>query len=178
MLWDLFCTFFKIGLVSFGGGYTMIPVIQYEVEKHGWLTTREFANAIAIAGMSPGPIAANSAVFIGYKTAGMPGAIISIAATLLPSLILLVLISLFFVKVQNHPFVQSVFYSLRPIILSLICFAAIQFALGNQLIGGDNWIDLFGIFLVLGCLSILQFTKIHPVVVILLSGFAGMLVYS
>lgn len=97
ILIDLFLTFFKIGLVSFGGGYAMIPVIEAEVvSKHDWMTTQEFTDVIAVASMSPGPIATNSAIFIGYNTAGLPGAIFSTIGSVLPSLIIILIIAMFF----------------------------------------------------------------------------------
>lgn len=177
MLWDLFITFLKIGFVSFGGGYAMIPVIEYEVQKHGWLTTQQFTDVIAIAGMSPGPIATNSAVFVGYKVAGILGAITSTAAISLPSVLILLLVALFFYKIQNHPLVQSVFYGMRPVITGLICYAAIRLAIHNQMIGGYSWFDGISVLVMLSALGVLLFTKIHPVLVILFSGGVGVLFY-
>src|SRR5690625_7790716 len=103
MYWSLFLSFLKIGFVSFGGGYAMIPVIDYEVQAHQCVTTQEFTDAVAIAGMSPGPIATNSAVFVGFKVGGMSRAHISAIAGSLPSLILLFAILLFRRRAANSP---------------------------------------------------------------------------
>jgi chromate transporter len=175
MWWDLFITFFKIGAVSFGGGYAMIPIIDYEVQKHGWLTLQQFTDVIAVAGMSPGPIATNSVIFVGYKTAGLPGAILATIAISLPSLFLVLLVALVFYKVQNHPYFHSAFYILRPVITGLIAFAAIKFAINNGIISKS--FDISGILILLGALATLLFTKIHPVLVILLSGVIGIWAY-
>ena len=131
----LFWTFLLIGAVSFGGGYAMIPVIEAEVSKHGWMTTQEFTDVIAVAGMSPGPIATNSAIFVGYHTASLPGAVAATIGMVLPSLAIILIIASFFFKFHQLPIVQSAFYGLRPIITGLIIYSAIHFALSNQLIG-------------------------------------------
>ena len=98
MLWELFITFLKIGFMSFGGGYAMIPIIQHEVEQHAWMTTEHFAQSVAVAGMAPGPIATNTATLIGYKADGIVGAIISTIGMVLPSLVIVLIISSFFYK--------------------------------------------------------------------------------
>lgn len=175
MLFDLFIAFFKIGLISFGGGYAMIPIIEYEVHHHGWLTTQQFTDVVAIAGMAPGPIATNCAVFVGYKLAGILGAIISAVSVSLPSLLLIVLVAHWFKKVQHHPYVQSTFYGLRPVITGLILYAAVRFAIQNQIIGQGY--DIAGILILILALLCLLFTKIHPIGVIALSGIIGIFVY-
>ncbi|MGC4376915.1 chromate transporter [Fictibacillus sp. Mic-4] len=176
VLWNLFVSFIKIGFVSFGGGYAMIPVIQYEVEKHGWLSVQQFTDVIAISGMSPGPIAANAAVFVGYKAGGISGAIIAILAISVPSLIIVLLVSLVFTKVQHQPMIQSAFYGLRPVITGMIIFAAVQFAIQNNLIGIHHFHVTSLLFLFVS-LGLLLFTRLHPAFVILLSGIAGIIVY-
>src|SRR4051812_515512 len=110
MLWSLFITFFVIGFVSFGGGYAIIPVIEHEALRHGWMTSQQLIDIIAIAGMSPGPIATNTAVFIGFQTAGLWGAVISAIAITLPSIMIVFLIAMFFYKINDMPMVQSAFY--------------------------------------------------------------------
>ncbi|HLQ96076.1 chromate transporter [Virgibacillus alimentarius] len=179
MYWNLFVSFLKIGFISFGGGYAMIPVIEYEVRAHQWLSTQEFTDVVAIAGMSPGPIATNSAVFVGYKVGGMLGAAISAVAVSLPSLLIVVLLSLFMYKMKKRNFMDDAFYGLRPVITGLIAYAAIHFAMQNDMIGtskllGFEWI---GILFVIAGLGLLLFTKINPVMVILLSGVMGVVIY-
>ena len=177
---NLFLTFVKIGFVSFGGGYAMIPVIEYEVHANGWMSSQEFTDVVAIAGMSPGPIATNSAVFVGYHTGGIWGAIISLIAVSLPSLLIVFIIALFISKVSKHSYMNHVFYGLRPVIASLIAYAAIRLALQNEIIGaGIHWwnLDWMGAGFIVLALSALLFTKINPVFIILGSGLLGIIIY-
>jgi chromate transporter len=178
MLFELFYTFLMIGFISFGGGYAMIPVIEREVSEHGWMTTTELTDAIAISGMSPGPIATNSAVFIGYSTAGLPGAVLSALGMAVPSFLLVVIAAAFYYKLHNHPLVQSAFYGLRPIITALILYGAYRFGESNGLLGPWNYSILFSfaIFLIV-LVGLLKF-RMHPVYMILLSGLIGVAIYS
>ena len=175
MVWDLFITFLRIGFVSFGGGYAMIPVIDFEVTRHGWMTTKEFTEIIAVAGMSPGPIATNSAIIVGYKTAGLAGAIVSAIGMTLPTLILILAVSGIFFRYQNAKLVKSAFYGLRPIITGLIIYAAIRFAISNHIVGSLHWhtaclTGMSGLTL----LALIKF-KIHSIAVLAASGIAGTL---
>ncbi|WP_078549541.1 chromate transporter [Litchfieldia alkalitelluris] len=179
MLWDLFSTFFMIGFVSFGGGYAMIPLIQQEVvEKHGWMTVQSFTDVIAVAGMSPGPIATNSAIFIGYEQMGMAGAFMSALGMILPSLMIIITIGAIFYRIQKSLVVKSAFYGLRSIITGLIVYAAILFAKNNGLVSSFSWhtLSLLVIF-GLSLLALIRF-RIHPVYVILLSGLVGVALYG
>lgn len=166
-----------VGFVSFGGGYAMLPVIETEVTSHGWMTTQEFTDVIAVAGMSPGPIATNSAIFVGYHVASLPGAVVSTIGMVIPSLLLILIISAFFFRINQHTLVKSALYGLRPIITGLIIYAAIKFASSNEMIGAFSWhtISLFLIFFI-ALLALVKW-KIHPVFVILISGIIGMTIY-
>lgn len=179
ILWQLFSMFFAVGLVSFGGGYAIMPVIEHGVLQHGWMTTQEFTNIIAVAGMSPGPIAANSAILVGYSTAGIEGSIISTLGILLPSIILVLIVATFFLKLNHYPLVKSMFYGLRPIVTSLILYAAIRFALSNNIISQHFTWHTMTLLLVFGLslLALLKF-KWHPAYVIVLSGLVGIALYS
>nr|WP_275411189.1 chromate transporter [Bacillus sp. B15-48] len=175
----MFYTFLMIGFVSFGGGYAMIPVIEMEVSKHGWMTTQELTDVIAIAGMSPGPIATNSAVIVGYTTAGLLGAVVSALGMVLPSLFLILLIATFFYRFSSNQTVQSMFYGLRPVVTGLIIYAAIKFALTNDVLSFTPSLHM-GSLLVIFTLSLFALTKLnwHPVFVIILSGLVGVALYS
>ncbi|UJF34839.1 chromate transporter [Paenibacillus hexagrammi] len=177
MLWSLFITFFKIGLISFGGGYAMIPIIQLEVSNHQWLGEKAFTDAVALAGMAPGPIATNTATLIGYKTAGVPGAVISTLGIVLPSLLLMILITAFFYKIHGNKWVKSSFYGLRPIVTGLIIYAAIHFGFAGTEWGTINW-KVFVSLLITGgvVLAVMKF-KMHPMAAIVLSGLIGIVVY-
>ncbi|WP_231575124.1 chromate transporter [Bacillus sp. B-jedd] len=177
--WDLFLAFFKIGFASFGGGYGMIPIIEYEVSSHQWLTTQQFTDVVTVAGMSPGPIATNSAVFIGYKVGGIWGAIVATLAITIPSLFFVIVISIFVNKMKNQKNLYSVFYGLRPVVTGLIIYAAIKFAAQNEIIDGlhminYNWI---GILIVIAGIGLLHFAKMSPILLILISGITGVILY-
>ncbi|MBR5105090.1 MAG: chromate transporter [Alistipes sp.] len=121
MLLKLFITFFKIGLFTFGGGYAMIPLIQREViKKRGWIEEKDFLDMLVLAQSTPGPIAVNTAVFVGYKTAGVMGAIASTLGTILPSFIVILLLALFFVEVRDNRYVDAAFRAMRPAVVALI----------------------------------------------------------
>lgn len=175
---ELFWVFVMIGAISFGGGYAMIPVIEREVTSRGWLTTSEFTDIIAVAGMSPGPIATNSATVVGYHVAGIPGAVLSSFAMTLPSLVIILIIATLFMKFNEQPMVKSAFYGLRPIITSLIIFAAIKFAKSNGVISTTISLEMFFLLLIfIGALFSLLYLKIHPALVIVFSGIIGIVIF-
>ncbi len=179
MLWQLFWTFFKVGLVSFGGGYAMIPLIQEEVvERYGWLTTTEFMDAIALTGMAPGPIATNTAIYIGLREGGLAGAIISAAGMVLPSLLIILIVATVFQRIQHNERIQDAFYGLRAVITGLIVYAAILFAVRNQIFTGLDWTTVALTLILLGSLIALLRYRIHPIYVILISGLVGIAVFS
>ncbi|MEH7179782.1 chromate transporter [Neobacillus vireti] len=179
VLWELFKTFFITGFVSFGGGYAMIPIIEKAVTEYGWMSAEKLTNMFAIAGMSPGPIAANSAILIGYSAAGIRGAIVSAIGILLPSLLLVTTVAAFFVKLHHNPLVERIFYGLKPLVTSLIIFAAIKFALANNMITMGITFRSISYVIIFG-LSLFALLKLrwNPVYVILLSGLVGIALYS
>lgn len=157
----------------------MIPLIQEEVvNRHAWMTAQEFSDVIAVAGMSPGPIATNSSIFIGYSEAGILGAIVSAAGMVIPSLLIILMVGTVYYKIQNSRLVKSAFYGLRPIITGLIIYAAYIFAWNNDLISSISWHSLTLIGIYLGSLAALIYFKIHPAYVIVLSGLVGIAVYA
>jgi chromate transporter len=179
LLFELFITFFIIGFISFGGGYSIIPVIETEAISHGWMTTQEFTDIIAIAGMSPGPIATNSAILVGYSQAGIIGAIVATLGIVFPSFILIIIIAMFFKKLYKYRLVEAAFYGLRPIVLGLIFYSAIKFALANQVVSLTISSQSIILLVVFGLsLAALVKFKLHPMFVILLSGGVGVLVFS
>ena len=121
MLLKLFTTFFKIGLFSFGGGFAMIPLIQREViEKHKWIDEKDFLDMLVLAQSTPGPIAVNTSVFVGYKMAGVAGAIMATLGTVLPSFMVILLLALFFAEVRENRYVDAAFRAMRPAVVALI----------------------------------------------------------
>ena len=121
MLLKLFITFFKIGLFTFGGGYAMISLIEREViEKKRWIEKKDFLDMLVLAQSTPGPIAVNTAVFVGYKMAGVVGAVATTLGTVLPSFIVILLLALFFAEVRDNRYVDAAFRAMRPAVVALI----------------------------------------------------------
>jgi chromate transporter len=177
MLLSLFWSFLKIGFISFGGGYAMIPIIQHEVSSHHWMTDAKFAEGVALAGMAPGPIATNSAIYVGYHTAGIAGSIMATMGIILPSIIVIVLISTFFYKLHEHKLVKSVFYGLRPVIVALVFFAAFRLARANPMMQGISWHTLITVIIFMSAFIGMIRYRIHPFTIIILSGLVGIAVY-
>lgn len=177
----LFYTFFKIGLFGFGGGYAMLSMIQGEVvTRYKWLTPQEFTDIVAISQMTPGPIGINSATYVGYTATGSVwGAATATIAVVLPSFILMLTISKFFLKYQKHPMVEAVFAGLRPAVVGLLAAAAL--VLMNVENFGSPTQDTYTF-----CMSCLIFFvafvgtrrfKVNPILMIVLCGMAGLLLY-
>lgn len=119
--WQIFNTFFKIGAFTLGGGYAMIPLIQKEVvDKRKWLEENEFVEMLAIAQSSPGPIALNTAIFVGYKAGGIKGVWFSSLGTILPSFIIILAVAMIFTDFKDNPGVERVFRGIRPAVVALI----------------------------------------------------------
>ena len=117
----LFRSFFKIGLFTFGGGYAMIPLIEAEIiNRRGWLARDEFMELLTLAQSSPGPIAINTSVFIGYKVRGLRGAAAALLGTVTPSFVIILAIAIFFAGIRQNPVVDAAFKGMRPAVVALI----------------------------------------------------------
>ena len=174
---ELFWSFLKIGLFSFGGGYAAMPLIQEQVvSSHSWLSMAEFTDLITISQMTPGPIAINSATFVGIKIAGIPGALVSTVGCILPSCIIVMLIAKLYLKYRSMSMLQGVLNSLRPAVVAMIASAGISVLItafwgSAELISlaGINW-TLVIIFIV--CVVLLRKFKMNPILVMVLAGVA------
>ena len=120
-LFELFRSFFKIGLFTFGGGYAMVPLIEAEIiERRRWLPQGEFLDLLTLAQSSPGPIAVNTSVFIGYKVRGLHGAAAALLGTVTPSFVIILVIAVFFAGIRHNPVVDAAFKGMRPAVVALI----------------------------------------------------------
>lgn len=169
---QLFIVFFKIGLFSFGGGMAMLPIIQKEVVDHAWLTVNEFMKIISISQVTPGPIAVNTSTFVGLKAGGILGAVVATTALSLPSVIVMILISSFLMKVQNHPIKINIFLGIKSVSIALIVYAA--YSIGSHSFFSENF-NLMAPLLFFAVLIALRKSKIHPIFLIVMSGFSGYL---
>ena len=183
----LFITFFEIGLFGFGGGYGMLSLIQGEVVHHwGWMTTSQFTDIVAISQMTPGPIGINSATYCGYTAchnAGMSegmsvlGSCVATFGLVLPSLILMMLIARLFIKYMKAPSVQAVFSGLRPAVVGLLAAATLLLCTKENFSSPSEnpWQFWISIFLFVATFVGTKVLKINPIKMILMAGFAGLL---
>lgn len=186
---QLFWTFFKIGLFGFGGGYAMISMIQGSVvTDYHWMTNGQFTDIVAVSQMTPGPIGINSATYVGYTSVvnagydpvwGVVGSLISTFAVVLPSFILMLLISRFLMKFKDHPMVESMFSLLRPAVVGLLAAAALCLMTAENfsspsLCPWQFWLSV-GIFLF--TLVAQKVYKMSPIVLICVSAVAGIILF-
>lgn len=173
--WQLFISFVQIGLFSFGGGYAAMPLIQNQVVTlRQWLTMTEFTDLITISQMTPGPIAINSATFVGMKIAGVPGALAATIGCILPSCIIVTILAKLYLRYRNLSVLQSVLHSLRPAVVALIAAAGVSILLtafwGTDAairLSGTNWV-LAVIFVL--CIPLLKKFHWNPILVMVLAG--------
>lgn len=183
----LFFTFFQIGLFGFGGGYGMLSLIQTEtVIQHHWLTSAEFTNIVAISQMTPGPIGINSATYCGYAAVhntgygmwmSVLGSVVATTALVLPSLVLMILISKMFMKYMNTEPVQNIFNGLRPAVVGLLA-AATLLLMNEENFGsmvGNPWQFWISIALFIATFIGTKYININPIRMICYAAFAGLM---
>ncbi len=174
---ELLISYLKIGFLGFGGGYAMLSFIQHEVViKHGWITGAELADIIAISQMTPGPIAINSATYIGYNVGGFFGAAIATAAVCTPAMTLMVFVTRSFLHFRGNPYVTNIMRAMYPVVVGMIGAAGISLIFpadesGESFIDIWSWI-LFGIAFIAAATN-----KISLILLIILSAVAGIAIY-
>lgn len=182
----LFLIFCKIGVVSFGGGYSMLPMIQDEVVSRGWLTEGELMNFIGVAESTPGPIAVNLATFIGSSQAGILGALCATVGVVLPSFIIILIIASLFKTFLQNRWVQGALVGIRGVIVGLICATGLWMAVQIFFLTGENGtfgFDWRAAVIGAGLLAeIFLFRKFtgrspSPIILILTAAALGMLLY-
>ncbi len=196
----LFWEFFVIGLVTIGGGYAMLSPVTQVVEKYGWMTENELYNFVGIAESTPGPFAINLATFVGVRVGGTTalgvfgsilGALVTTIAVVLPSLVIIIVVTKLFDKFNNSKYVQGVLYGIRPVVVGLILASVIRIMctvilpnLNLKAITGEgfkqfNWISLIivAVFFPLSRIKI-KGKKIHPILLIVLSAVVGVVLFG
>ncbi|MBE6214030.1 MAG: chromate transporter [Rikenellaceae bacterium] len=130
---ELFYSFFKIGLFTFGGGYAMIPIIQREmIDRRHWIEEKEFFDLLTLAQSAPGPIALNTAVFVGYKLYGYWGAIVSLLGVVIPSFSVILFVAIFFSQIRENAIVDAAFKGMRPVVVALMLAPILGFVRGMR----------------------------------------------
>ncbi|WP_300737453.1 chromate transporter [uncultured Alistipes sp.] len=186
LLWQLFLSYLKIGFFGFGGGYAMLSLIQNEVVvQHEWLTNAQFADIVAISQITPGPIAINSATYVGYSVGveagsewfGILGSIIATFAVCLPSLTLMILVARFFMRLKNNRLVEGAMRGMRPAVIGMIAAAALLLIFPHSDAPDEqNFIDAWS-WVLFGGVFVGSWRKVNPILLIVLSAAAGVLIY-
>lgn len=173
---QLFLSYLKIGFFGFGGGYAMLSLIQNEiVVQNQWLTNAEFTDIVAISQMTPGPIAINSATYIGYSIAGFWGSVVATIAVCLPALTLMILITKFFLMLQSNRYVKAAMSGMRIIIISMIGSAALLLMFPTSK-DCHSFIDTWS-WLIFGVTIYASYKKVNPILLIVLSAIVGIVIY-
>lgn len=181
---QLFWSFFQIGLFSIGGGYAAMPLIQNQVvDLHHWLDMTQFADIITIAEMTPGPIAVNSATFVGIQIAGIPGALIATLGCVFPSCVIVMTLAYIYYRFRGLNIVQGILSGLRPAVIAMIASAGISLFLlaiyGQRSLPADlASFDPYALCIFIIAFLILRIRKPHPLYVMAGSGVLGILLYS
>ena len=181
---ELLWSFFQIGLFSIGGGYAAMPLIQHQVvEAHPWLTMTQFADIITIAEMTPGPIAVNSATFVGIHVAGIPGALVATLGCVLPSCIIVMTLAYVYYKFRGIGMVQGVLGGLRPAVVAMIASAGLSILLlaisgGTGVLAGVSNVDWIAVGLFACGLFALRKWKPNPILVMAGTGVVGIALYA
>lgn len=171
-LFKLFMAFFKIGFFTIGGGYAMLPLIQKEVvDVNGWLTEEEFLDAIAISQSSPGAVAVNISIFIGYRLGGLAGSIVSTLGTTLPSVIIILVVAIFLYEYKDIEIVQKIFLGIRPAVVSLIASSVV-------LLGKALGFSVDKVILAVVSFILIVFFDVSPIYIILFGGIISGIYYN
>jgi len=193
----IFLLFAKISTSSFGGGYVAFPMITRSNQENQWMSNLELTNLLSLAGMSPGPVAINAAVAVGYKVAGILGVFAAFLGIALPCALIVILVAKFFFKLYHRKEIKKILYVLRSVITGIILYSAFDFSLKSGIIFADvfeksgksinsGWnISILSTHLfeaksiILTALSFLLLlkTKIHPITIILCGGIVGLIIF-
>lgn len=180
---DLFLAFLKVGCFSFGGAYAAIPLIRDVVLSYGWISDEMLTYMIAVSESTPGPIMINLATYVGSSQAGFWGAFVATAAVVLPSFLIILLITVSLQTALKHKYVQAVLQGLKPCVIGIILATGIHMILRNCL-GAAAGLNHRAVFITIVLLGIkflyqhVQKKKLNPILLILISAFAGIGFYG
>lgn len=164
---ELFFSFLKIGLFTFGGGYAMVPLIQQEVvTSKKWVEQGEFIDLLTLAQSVPGPIALNSAAFVGYKARGYRGALAAISGVVVPSFIIILAVAIFFASIRDNAIVEAAFNAMRPVVVALIVAPTIT------LMKGMGRLSIAATFVAMAGFAIFGISPAIPILVAAVAGCA------
>jgi chromate transporter len=182
LIWKIFILFTRVAFFSWGGGPASLAMMQREVLGAGWVSSHEFADAVALSNALPGPIAPQVSAFIGYKLAKLPGAIAAVAGTVLPTTILLLVVVAYFMGVKDSPAVKSMLQAVRPVVVGLLMWTTYDMAAAVLSAKTQGWsAALVGgwdkVLIVLVAFALLVSTRINPALIVLAAAVFGLFVY-
>lgn len=186
---ELFLTFFFIGLFTFGGGYAMLPLIQQEVARHGWLSAEQMVDFVAVSESTPGPFAVNIATYVGLQTGGgnanilggFLGALCATLGVVLPSFIIILIVARIYDAFKESKIVKGCMMGLKPAVIGLIASAIVSMA-NTVLFAGNFNVAVFGelqfylSILIFAVMTLLSFKKVHPILIVCLSAASGIVI--
>ena len=158
--WQLFLVFAKIGTFTIGGGYAMIPVIEKELSKRGWIGGNDLDDIVVLAQSAPGLLAVNMAIYAGYKVKGLKGSIVATIGAVLPSFLIILLIAMFFTNFKDSEIVRRIFQGIRPVAVALILVPAVNMARK----GCTNW---WTWLIAAATMGLVAFLKVSPIWIII-----------
>ncbi len=175
---ELFINFLKIGAFTFGGGYAMLPLIQEQVRAHGWLTDEELLNFIAVSESTPGPFAINISTYVGMETGGLFGAFCATLGVVFPSFVIILIVAKCFDRFQENSVIKGCMAGLKPAVIGLIAAAVVSTGktvlFPNGITAASFLTPSFIISaLIFTGMLVLSLKKVHPIIIILLSGVIG-----
>ena len=182
ILWSLFVVFSRVALFSWGGGPASMGLMQRESVNMGWVTTEEFANALAIGNALPGPIAPQVSAYIGYKLAGVWGAIAAVSGTIVPSTLLMLIMVIFFFGIKDSPTVIAMLKAVRPVIVGLLLWTTYVMACSVFSVSKLGWGSGFAqnwdkAIIAIIAFSLLTLTEVNPVWLVIAGAVLGFVVY-
>ena len=172
-LLELFCVFFRIGLFTFGGGYAMLPLVQAEVAKRGWMTAEALVNFVAVSESTPGPFAVNVSTYVGMQRAGFAGAVCATLGVALPSFIVILIVARCFERFKENRIVSGCLYGMRCAVVGLIASALISVGGTVFFPEGYTVTSICVSAAIFALTALLAFKKCHPILIILISAALG-----
>ena len=170
-LWDLFVSFTKVGIFAYGGGPSMIPLIQEEVvDRNDWMSIEEFTDALAMGYALPGPIATKMAAYIGYQVADTPGLVVALFGTVFPSLLMMMVLGLFFMNYKDTPLVQAMLKAVRPAVVGLLIVVVWEMCPKSV----TSWHTAL---IAVAAFAAINFLNLHPALAIVVTAAIGLAFY-
>ena len=167
-LWQIFAVFAKIGAFTIGGGYAMIPLIQAELSKRGWLSDEELPDIVALSQSAPGVMAVNISIFAGHKLRGVKGSVAATLGSIVPSFMMILAIAMFFTAFRDNPWVERAFKGIRPVVVALIAVPMVKMARKSC----KSWIHWVIAAAALALVAFLNVSPIYIIICVLILGYS------